>query len=60
MLGRIQVQPDDVSRFGFEIRIVAGHVPLQTMRLQARFFPDPMHSILADAQFSSQFVSQSI
>lgn len=28
MLRRAQVQPDDVRRFGFEIRIVAGHVAL--------------------------------
>jgi len=57
MLRRIQVQPDDVSRFGFEIRIVAGHIPLQTMRLQTGFFPDAVHSILADTQFSSQFAA---
>jgi hypothetical protein len=26
MLGRLQIQPDDVSRLGFEIGIVAGSV----------------------------------
>jgi hypothetical protein len=57
MLRRIQVQPDDIRRFGFEIRIVAGHIPLQTMRLQTGFFPNAMHSILADAQFGSQFAA---
>ena len=55
MLGWLQVQPDDVSRFGFEVRIVAGHVPLQAMRLQTSFFPDTVYCILTDAQFSSQF-----
>jgi hypothetical protein len=34
MLRWMQVQTDDVRRFGFEIRIVAGHIPLQ----QVRFF----------------------
>jgi hypothetical protein len=50
MLRRAQVQPDNVSGFGFEIRIVAGHVALQAVRLQASLFPHPTHSVLADAQ----------
>src|SRR5277367_2558930 len=50
MLRRVQVQPDNVSGFGFEIRIVAGQVALQAVRLQAGLFPHPMHSVLADAQ----------
>ena len=50
MLRRVQVQPDNVSGFGFEIRIVAGHVALQAVRLQAGLFPHPMHCVLADAQ----------
>ena len=50
MLWRVQVQPDNVSRFGFEIRIVAGQVALQAVRLQASLSPHPMHSVLADAQ----------
>jgi len=54
MPGRIQIQTDDVSRFALEIRIVAGHVALQPMRFQTRFFPDPVHGILADAQFGAQ------
>ena len=50
MLRRVQVQPDNVSRFGFEIRIVAGHVTLQAVWLEASLSPHPMHSVLADAQ----------
>src|SRR6202008_2150154 len=50
MLRRAQVQPDNVSGFGFEIRIVAGHVALQAVRLQAGLFPHPMHSVLAYTQ----------
>ena len=50
MLRRIQVQTDDVGRFRFEIRIVAGQVTLDPMRFQARLFPHPMHQVFADAQ----------
>ena len=50
MLRRVKVQPDNVRGFGFEIRIVAGHVALQAVRLQAGLFPHPRHSVLADAQ----------
>jgi len=48
MLRRIQIQSDDVSRFGFEVWIIAGHVPLQPIRFQPDFLPDAMHCILAD------------
>jgi hypothetical protein len=34
----IQVQANDVGGFGLEFRIVAGHVALQPMRLQAGSF----------------------
>jgi hypothetical protein len=50
VLRRIQVQTDDVGGFRFEIRIVAGQVTLDPMRFQARFFPHPVHHVLADAQ----------
>src|SRR5260370_39487261 len=50
MLRGAQGHPDNVSGFGFEIRIVAGHVALKAVRLQAGLFPHPMHSVLADAQ----------
>ena len=45
------------ASLGFEIRIVAGHIPLQTMRLQSGLFPHPMHSILADAQHGSELTT---
>jgi hypothetical protein len=47
MMGRIQVQPDDVGSLGFEIRIIAGHVALQPVRLQSGLSPDAMHGIFA-------------
>ena len=51
------MQANDVSGFVLKIGIVAGHVPLQTMRLQVNFFPDPMRSVLADTQFAGQFAA---
>jgi hypothetical protein len=57
MLRWVQVQPDDVSRFRFEFRIVAGHVTLQAMRLQASLSPHPMHGVLADAQGCGQLAA---
>ena len=38
-------------------RIVAGQVTLQAMGFQARFFPDPMHRVLADSQCARQFAA---
>src|ERR1700743_2614904 len=57
MLRRVQIQADDVSRLALEIRIVAGHVPLQTMRFHAGLFPDTMDSILADTQLYRQLAA---
>src|SRR5262249_61248509 len=41
----------------FELRIVAGQVTLQAVGFQARFFPDPMHCVLADSQSCRQFAA---
>jgi hypothetical protein len=57
MLRRLQIQAENVGRFAFKLGIVAGQVTLQTMGFQARFFPDPMHSVLADAQRGRQFAA---
>ena len=57
MLRRPQIQADNVGRFAFELRIVAGQVTLQAMGFQASFFPDPMHSVLADSQRCRQFAA---
>ena len=57
MLRRIQVQADDVGGFAFEVRIVAGHVALQAMRLQSSFFPDAMHGVFTDAQRCRQLAA---
>jgi len=57
MLRRPQIQADNVGRFAFELRVVAGQVTLQAMRFQASFFPDPMHRVLADSQRGRQFAA---
>ena len=55
MLRRMQVQTDDVSRFVFKIRIIAGHVPFQSVRFQLRLRQNPLHRGLAEAQLARQF-----
>jgi hypothetical protein len=57
MLRRPQIQADNVGRFAFELRIIAGQVTLQTIGFQASFFLDPMHCILADSQCGRQFAA---
>lgn len=57
VLRRPQIQADNVGRFAFELRIVAGQVTLQAMGFEASFFPEPMHSVLADSQRGRQFAA---
>src|SRR5579859_1931561 len=57
MLRRIQIQPNDVSRFRLEVRIVAGHVPLQPMWLQPRLFPDAMYRIFTDIELRGELAA---
>ena len=57
MLRRTQIEAEDVGGFTFEFRIVAGHVAFETVRFQARFLPNAMHSVFADAERSGQFAA---
>ena len=57
VLRRVQIEADDVGGFGFELGIVAGHVAFEAMRLQARFLPNPMHGVFADAQRGGQLAA---
>ena len=41
----------------FEIRMVAGHVPLQPVRLHSRLLPDAVRQVLADSKRLSQFAA---
>ena len=47
VLRRVYIQADDVGRFFLEAWIVRGHIAVQSMRLQARLRPDPLHGVLA-------------
>lgn len=57
VLRRVQIKPEDISRFGFELRVVAGHVAFEAVRLQARFLPNAMHGVFANAQHGGQFAA---
>ena len=57
MLRWTQIESDDVGRLGFELRIVAGHVAFQSVRLQSRLSPDAMYGVFADAQRRGQFAA---
>ena len=54
---RIQIKANHVSRLGFEVRIVRGHVALEPMRLQSVFSPDARHHHVRDRQRLSQFTA---
>src|SRR6266404_4733930 len=51
---RLKVQANDVSRLLFKLRVIAGHVPTQPMRLNAEMAPDTAHARLAKAQLFGQ------
>jgi hypothetical protein len=55
MLWRMQIQSDDVGCLGFKIRILAGHIPSQSVRFQLRLGQNPLHRGLAEAQLVRQF-----
>src|SRR5438552_7991130 len=52
---RFKIEADDVTRLGLKVRVVAGHVAAQTMRLQPGACPDPRDPVVAQPKFSSQF-----
>src|ERR1700746_1847674 len=51
---RLKVQANDVGRLLFKLRIIAGHVTTQPMRLNTEMAPDTAHARLANAQPSRQ------
>src|SRR4029077_9131854 len=51
---RLKVQANDVGRLLFQLRIIAGHVPTQPMRLHTEMAADNDHGPLANAQLSAQ------
>src|SRR5262245_56942196 len=58
MLRWIQIETDNIGGLAFKVRIVAGNVALQPMRLQAGFMPDALDGIFADLQVFGQFAAR--
>jgi hypothetical protein len=46
----LKVQANDVGGLLFKLRVIAGHVPTQPMRLNTEMAPDTAHARLANAQ----------
>ena len=57
MLRWVQIKPDDIRGLAFEVRIVAGHVAFQAVRLQSGFLPYAMHHVLAHVDRRSQLAA---
>ena len=51
---RVQIESDNVRRFGFKVRVVADHVMAQAMRLQTITSPDTSHRHVGGSQFPRQ------
>src|SRR5260370_20071607 len=51
---RLKIQANDVSRLLFKLRVIAGHVTTQPMRLNTEMAPDTAHTRLANAQLFGQ------
>ena len=54
---RLQIQAYDVSRLGFKIRVVAGHVAAKAVGLQSGFSQNTGHSRMVGAEFGRQLPS---
>ena len=54
MLRRVEIEPDDLGRLRFEIRVGRSQVPLQSMRLQSGPFPGARHDRVRHAQLLAQ------
>ena len=57
MLGRIEIEAEDVGRFGFKLGIIAGHVAFEAVRFQTGLLPNSMYGVFADAQRGSQLAA---
>ncbi len=57
MLGRFDVQPDNIGRLGLEIGVVGSHVTFDPMGLKPGALPHPRHHHVADAQVVGQFAA---
>jgi hypothetical protein len=50
----LEIEPNDIGRFGLEIRVVARHVMAQAVRLEPGSGPHPRHARLTCAERSGQ------
>src|SRR4051794_26470587 len=50
----IRIQPNDVGRFGFKLRVIGGHVALHPVRLEPMLGPHTRHCHVMRSQFLSQ------
>src|SRR5467141_2284064 len=50
----LKVQANDVGRLLFKLRVIAGHVPTHSMRLNTEIAPDTAHARLTNAQLFGQ------
>src|SRR6266403_5422516 len=46
----LKVQANDVGRLLFKLRVIAGHIPTHSMRLNTEIAPDTAHARLTNAQ----------
>jgi hypothetical protein len=57
MLGRFDVQPNNIGRLTLKVGIVGGHVAFDPMGLKPGPLPDPRHHHVANAQVLSQLAA---
>lgn len=52
---RVEIEPDDIGRLGFEIRVVRYHVTLEAMRPQSVLGPDASDGHMTEAKMFAKF-----
>ena len=54
MLRRVQVEADDVGRLRLKVRIIGGHIAVQSMRLEPMLSPHPGHPHVTDPELGGE------
>ena len=54
MLGRMQVETDDIGGLGLEVGIIGRHVAIHAVRLDPVLLPNPGHHHVMDSEFLAQ------
>jgi hypothetical protein len=57
VLWRIDIEPDHVGSLAFEVRVIAGHIALEPVRLKPGALPDPRHHHVVDPQGAGQLAA---